>query len=236
MKSRKRFRNLSKFEWILWVLSMIIVAGSYLCGEDSSLLSLAASLVGVTALIFVAKGDVFGQILTVAFSLLYAGISWQFRYYGEMITYLGMTAPIAALSVVTWLRHPYQSGKAEVEVAQLGFRKIAGIFLATVIVTCIFYCILKYFHTANLIVSTVSIATSFLASYLMLCRSPFYAIAYAANDIVLITLWTLAAMESLSYLPMAACFLMFLCNDIYGFYNWRRMKRRQTEARSQVID
>jgi len=236
MKSRKRFRNLSKFERILWVLSMIIVAGSYLCGEDSSLLSLAASLVGVTALIFVAKGDVFGQILTVAFSLLYAGISWQFRYYGEMITYLGMTAPIAALSVVTWLRHPYQRGKAEVEVAQLGFRKIARIFLATVIVTCIFYFILKYFHTANLIVSTVSIATSFLASYLMLCRSPFYAIAYAANDIVLITLWTLAAMESLSYLPMAACFLMFLCNDIYGFYNWRRMKRRQTEAMSQVID
>lgn len=178
-------------------------------------------------LIFVAKGEVLGQILTVVFSLAYAAVSLRFRYYGEMITYLGMTAPIAVMSVVSWLKHPYQAGKSEVAVARLTAGQIAWMSGLGLIVTVLFYFILAYFETANLLVSTVSILTSFLASYLMFCRSPAYALAYAANDLVLIVLWVLAAMDSLSYLPMVVCFAMFFCNDLYGFYNWRRMRSRQ---------
>jgi hypothetical protein len=65
---------------------------------------------------------------------------------------------------------------------------------------------------------------------LMVYRSPYYAVAYAANDIVLIALWTLAAMEDISYVPMVACFAMFFFNDIYGFINWQKMKREQKTA------
>ena len=144
-----------------------------------------------------------------------------------MITYLGMTAPIAVMSVVSWLKRPYQAGKSEVAVARLTAGQIAWMSGLGLIVTVLFYFILAYFETANLLVSTVSILTSFLASYLMFCRSPAYALAYAANDLVLIVLWVLAAMDSLSYLPMVVCFAMFFCNDLYGFYNWRRMRSRQ---------
>ncbi len=183
-------------------------------------------MVGVTALIFVAKGDVWGQLLTVLFSLLYAVISLQFRYYGEMITYLGMTAPIAAMSVITWLRNLF-ADTDEVKVHELNKLQRFWLMALTIIVTIIFYFILKAFDTANLFISTVSIATSFSASYLMLFRSPNYALAYAANDIVLIILWVMAAMNDLSYLPMIACFAMFFVNDIYGFINWIRIKNRQ---------
>ena len=83
------------------------------------MLTLIASLIGVTALIFVAKGDVTGQVLTVVFSVLYSVISFEFTYYGEMITYMFMTAPIAAMSVYTWIRHPEEKGKREVSIAVL---------------------------------------------------------------------------------------------------------------------
>ena len=53
------------------------------------------------------------------------------------------------------------------------------------------------------------------------------AAAYSANDVVLIVLWIMASMENISYLPMVFCFIMFLANDLYGFYNWRRMRNRQ---------
>jgi len=224
---RNPFANLTKFEWILWVCSVILVVLSFGMGKSFHMLTLAASLVGVTALIFVAKGDVWGQALTLVFSLLYALISLEFRYYGEMITYLGMTAPIAALSIVSWLRHPYQKGKSEVKVAQLTKGKIVRLAVLTVAITTLFYFILKAMDTTNLFFSTVSIATSFLASYLMFCRSSAYALAYAANDVVLIILWVLAAMENPAYLPMVVCFAVFFCNDIYGFLNWRKMRRRQ---------
>lgn len=227
MNLYRSFSALTKFEWALWLLSVVMVTGSFAFGTPRDPLTLTASLTGVTALIFVAKGDVLGQILTVVFSLLYAVISYRLQYYGEMITYLGMTAPIALMSVVSWLRHPYQAGKPEVKVARLRLRQWLWMAVLTVIVTAGFHFILAWFRTANLAVSTVSIATSFLASYLMFLRSAAYALAYAANDVVLIVLWGMASAENVAYLPVVICFLMFFCNDVYGYFNWKRISRRQ---------
>ena len=195
------------------------------------MLTLIASLIGVTALIFVAKGDVTGQVLTVVFSVLYSVISFEFTYYGEMITYMFMTAPIAAMSVYTWIRHPEEKGKREVSIARLSLKKTIMLCITAVIVTVIFYFILRYFNNANLFFSTVSITTSFLASALMLFRSSAYALAYGANDIILIILWVMASLEDTAYLPMVMCFAMFLANDIYGFYSWQKRKKLQEEKR-----
>ena len=102
----------------------------------------------------------------------------------------------------------------------------------TAAVTVAFYFILRALNTPNLAVSTLSIATSFLACFLVFLRSPWYAVAYAANDIVLIVLWVLATVKSLSYLPMVTCFAMFLINDVYGFICWIKMKKSQTDVLS----
>ena len=99
--------------------------------------------------------------------------------------------------------------------------------LLTAAVTAIFYFILAAFHTANLIPSTVSVTTSFLAVYLTFRRSAFFAVAYAANDIVLIVLWILAALSDISYVSVVICFVVFFVNDMYGFVNWSKMKKRQ---------
>lgn len=223
----KSIKNLTRFESGLWIFSLVVVTGSFIIGETDDYLTLIASLIGVTALIFVSKGDVTGQVLTVVFSILYAIISYSFDYYGEMITYLGMTMPIALMSVVSWIRNPYD--EKEVEIAHLSKRQIVMVILLSFIVTFLFYFVLKYFGTTNLIVSTISIITSFLASFFMYLRSSAYALSYAANDIVLIVLWIMASMENISYLPMIICFVMFFINDMYGFFNWRRMKERQKE-------
>ncbi|MBQ2735585.1 MAG: nicotinamide mononucleotide transporter [Clostridia bacterium] len=221
------FRFLSKFEWCLWVLSLLVVTVSFFLGGEGGILSLIASLLGVTALIFVAKGDVTGQMLTVVFSVLYAVISWDLCYYGEMITYLCMSAPIAVFSVVSWLRHPYAKDRSEVKMEHLSRREIVWTVCLTAVVTFVFYWILHALGNAELLVSTISVTTSFLASYLLFRRSPYYALAYAANDVVLIVLWVIAAVQNPSYLSMVACFLMFLCNDLYGFFNWLRVRKQQ---------
>lgn len=220
------FRELNKFEWGLWLSSLVVVSLAFLLSPDKDYLSLLASLIGVTALIFVAKGMVFGQILCVIFAVFYGIVSFYFRYYGEMITYLGMSAPIALFSVISWLKHPFKQSK-EVEVNKVSSKQWLGLSVATLTVTCAFYFILRALGTANLIISTISVTTSFAACYLSFLRSPYYAIGYAANDVVLIVLWVLAAIENIAYLPMIACFVAFLFNDGYGFYQWQKMKKRQ---------
>ena len=222
------FRGLTKREWLLWLGSLTVVIASNIVSNNTNLITLAATVIGVTALIFIARGDVWGQILTVIFSLLYSVTSWQFQYYGEIITYLGMSAPIAAASVVTWLKHPYKEGENEVKIANLSRRGLLLLLALTAAVTFSFLFILKALGTANLAVSTISITTSFLASSLMMLRNSYYAVAYAANDVVLILLWSLASLHSSRYLSVVICFCAFLANDLYGFFCWRAMEKRQT--------
>ena len=225
MKNQFRVK-LTPFEWALWLTSVAVVAGTALAFRTVDPLSLIASLIGVTALIFVAKGHVLGQLLTIVFAVFYGVISVKIRYYGEAITYLGMTAPMALLALITWLRNPYQ-GSAEVAVRRLTGRQWALLCLLTAVVTAAFYFILRAMGNAALAVSTLSVTTSFLASYLTAMRSPYYALGYAANDVVLIVLWVIAALTDASSVPMVACFVMFFANDMYGFVNWRRMEKRQ---------
>lgn len=209
---------------------MTSIVVSFLLFDRENYLTLVASFIGVTALIFNAKGNPFGQFLMVIFSILYGIISFAFAYYGEMITYLGMTAPMAVFALVSWLRNPYNGNKSEVKVNRLKSKDIIFMMILTAVITLIFYYILAAFHTANLIPSTISVTTSFLAVYLTFRRSPFYAIGYAANDIVLIILWVLATISDISYLSVATCFVVFLANDIYGFINWSKMQKRQENA------
>ena len=225
----------SKSEIVLWSSSILLIVVSFAAFDRESYMTLIASVIGATSLIFNAKGNPVGQVLMVIFSVLYGIISFSFSYYGEMITYLGMTAPMAIFALISWLRNPYNGNKAEVKVNSIKRQEIYFMFLLTAVVTFVFYFILRYFHTANLIPSTLSVTTSFLAVYLTFRRSAYFALAYAANDIVLIVLWALAALSDISYLSVIICFVSFLVNDIYGFINWLKMKKRQ-RSNSQEED
>lgn len=166
----------------------------------------------------------------VIFSLLYGIISYTFSYYGEMITYLGMTMPMAVFALIAWLRNPYNGNKAEAKVNSISKKEMMYMWMGTFAITLLFYYILKYFNTANILPSTLSVTTSFIAVYLTFRRSPYFALAYAANDIVLIILWILASLSDRKYVSVVVCFAAFLVNDIYGFISWRKMKIRQQEV------
>ena len=197
---------------------MLIFLGGYLWKnanlyffifQRENYLTLTASVVGATALIFNAKGNPAGQLLTVVFSILYGIISFTFAYYGEMITYLGMTAPMAVFAFLSWLRNPYGGNRAEVKVNRLKEREPVFMLALTAVIT---------------------FTTSFLAVYLTFRRSAYFALAYAANDIVLIVLWTLAVLSDISYLSVIVCFIMFLVNDMYGYISWTKMQKRQASG------
>ena len=214
-------------ELILWALSVITITVSFLLFDRENYLTLVASLIGVTSLIFNAKGNPFGQLLMVVFSILYGMISYSFSYYGEMITYMGMTGPMAFFALVTWLRNPYKGKRSQVKVNTISRGEVVFTVLLTAAVTVLFYFILEYFNTANLFFSTVSVTTSFAAVYLTFRRSPYFALIYALNDIVLIILWVYASLSDITYLSVVICFLMFLINDIYGFLSWLKMEKKQ---------
>lgn len=224
------FKQFTKFDIILFIVSLIVIIVSFFAFRNENYLYLAASVVGLLLLTFVAKGSFIGQVFTLIFAALYGFISFSYKYYGEMITYLGMSAPIAVASLVSWIRNPAKGERKEVEVNSLKYQEYIFLAVLSAAVTVAFGFILKAFNTANLILSTVSVWSSFTASYLTLRRSRFYAIAYAVNDIILIVLWSLAAADSPEYIAMVVNFVVFLANDTYGFINWTKMQLRQKKT------
>lgn len=223
----KLMNYFSKAEIMLWSVSVVVIVISFCAFDRTNYMTLCASLIGVTSLIFNAKGNPLGQLLMVAFSMVYGVISYSFSYYGEMMTYLGMSMPMAVFSLISWLKNPYKGNRSEVKINSISTKETICMWIATLMVTMLFYYILEYFNTANIVPSTISVATSFLAVYLTFRRSPYFALAYAANDIVLIVLWVLASMSDMKYISVVICFMAFLVNDIYGFISWQRMKYRQ---------
>ncbi|MDE7194019.1 MAG: nicotinamide riboside transporter PnuC, partial [Oscillospiraceae bacterium] len=183
-------KGFTKRDFLLWGGSVALILTAFFVFDRENFLSPISSITGVTSLIFIAKGNPLGQALTIVFSVFYGIISFSFGYYGEMITYLGMTAPMAGAAMVSWIKNPYKES-AEVSVNSLKLRELWIMLPIAAAVTAAFYFLLRTLGTANLLPSTVSVTTSFLAVYLLFRRSPFYALAYAANDIVLIVLWAM---------------------------------------------
>ncbi len=222
-------KYLSTLDIILWTSSVIAIVSAFCLFDRENYLTLFASLIGVTSLIFNAKGNPFGQLLMIIFSLLYGIISFTFSYYGEMITYLGMTMPMAFFALVSWLRNPYNGNKAEVKVNTINKKETLFMLLSSIVITVVFYFILEYFNTSNIVPSTISVTTSYIAVYLTFRRNPYFALAYAANDIVLIVLWALASVHEIRYISVVVCFIAFFANDIYGYMSWKKMKIRQNK-------
>ena len=225
---KKILNYFTKFEIGLWLSSVIIIIATFLIFKDKDYLTLFASIIGATFLILNAKGNPLGQFLTIVFSILYGFISYKFFYYGEMITYLCMSMPMAFFSLISWLKNPYKGNKAQVKVNSISKKETVYMFILTFVVTVVFYFILQYFKTANLLPSTFSVTTSFLAVYLTFRRSPYFALAYALNDLVLILMWTMASISDISYISVVICFIVFFINDMYGFINWKRMEKKQS--------
>lgn len=219
---------LSKHDRILWTCSLLIVFISNISVPNFDPLTLAAALIGVTSLVFAAKGNVWAQILMIVFSILYGIISFRFRYWGEMITYLAMTMPMAVWSTITWLKNPSKENKNEVQIQKLTSTHIIGLIFFGIIITAVFYFILLRLNTPNLLLSTISITTSFVAVSLTMLRSSYYAVGYAANDIVLIVLWSLASVQNPVYIPVTINFVIFFLNDVYGFINWKKRELKQS--------
>lgn len=233
MKTLQRLLHyFTTFEKTLYCVSVVVIVVSFFLSGTNNYMTVTASLIGATALTFLSKGNVIGQILVVVFSVFYGLISISYAYYGEMLTYLGMSAPIAIASIITWLKNPSKHSKAEVKINVIRKKEIFFMALLSIAVTIAFYFVLRHFNNANLIVSTISITTSFVAAYLSMRRSAYYALAYAVNDVILIILWIMASIDNITYLSMVVCFLVFLCNDIYGFVNWSKMKKRQNALTS----
>ena len=215
------------YELLVLGIGEVAVIVSFICTSEKNWLSLFSSVIGIFVVMSTSKGLVIAPIVNIAFNVLYSIESITQKYYGEAIIYIFLMMPIAVFTIIQWLKNKNPERQEEVLVGKM--KKIEYLFLviATIVLTIAFYYLLKALGTNELIVSTISLVTSVVASYLLIRRSSYYAIGFILNDIVLIVLWGLASAKDIALLPQTICFVAFLLSDAYGFIRWKMEEKQQ---------
>ncbi len=226
VSSEKEGQSVSLFEKILLAVSFTAPVMAFFAFKGTDYLNLANSLVGAAMLFLLAKANVFGSLVSMAFSITYSLISYRFHYYGEMMLYLGLYLPIEVFTLIVWLRNRY-AGSNVVKVEDTMAIDFLWGTLLSLSITVGAYFLLRALGTENLTWSTISVFTSMLACFFLLKRNSVYAVFYVINDIILIVLWIYASMKDSSYICLVVSFFCFLLNDSYAFFNWSRIRRRQ---------
>lgn len=228
---KKLFKNWSRFEILFLLCSLTIITSCFLFEKDKNTFSLIVSLIGVISVLTVAKGLVIAPFINIIYNIVYAVLAITQQYYGEAIIYIFLMIPISVMSIISRIKNKSKTNENIVEINKVHHKEYIYLCLGTIIATIGFYFLLKMLHTNELIISTISLISSIVASYLMLRRCSYYAVGFIVNDVILIVLWSLVVKNnSIAYLPTVITFIVFLINDTYGFINWKRIEKKQNKV------
>jgi nicotinamide mononucleotide transporter PnuC len=229
---KKVFKGWTKFEVIFLIVSLCAITICFLFNKDKNIISLITSLLGVFVVLTGAKGLIVSPFINIFYNILYIIISLSQKYYGEVLIYVFLMMPLHITTIISWIKNKSNKNSNIVSINKLNKKEYMVLGLVTVLVTFMFYYILKLLNTNELMISTISLTASLVASYLMLRRSSNYAIAFVINDVILITLWGIACFNDIALLPMVVTFMVFFVNDIYGFISWKKREKEQYKKES----
>lgn len=225
---KKYFEDWNKFEKSFLICGLLTSIISSIIFNGTVIDTLYTSLYLITALLM-SKGKVECYFVGFVSVFFYGIVSYNQGYYGELIITAFLTFPIMIIGIISWLRHQDKE-EDTVIISFLSKKEITIALLSQLVLFWIYYFILKAFNTDLLVISTMSVVTSVLASYFEARRSELSLFCYIANDLVIITLWLIPIISGqIELISVLVGPILLLINDIYGSYNWRRLKKQQKE-------
>lgn len=220
----KLFKDWSKFELILLLGGMItLIVSGILC--NSTLLTIICSITGIMCALTQAKGKVISQFIGLILVVIYSIISYQNKYYGEVLIYIFIMLPLFISGIISWLKN-INNDTNIVKENELSKREWIILTSISIVLFIGLYYLLKYFNTKELFISTLSMVTSLFATYLVARRSKYGFLFYIGNDIILFILWGLPVIQgNLLLIPMLINPLINLINDTYGWISWNKRNK-----------
>lgn len=221
----KLLKDWTKFEFyflLIGTLLAIVITPIF----NGTIIDLLYTLLYFWTALLLAKGKYSCYIIGIVSTFFYAFVSYSNSYYGEVIIAMCCTLPLMIVGLVNWLKH--QDNTNTVIIKEITKKELIIVLLSQVIMAFCYYFILKMFNTTNLFVSTVSIVTSIIATYLTARRSDYGFIGFIIDDVILIALWIIPVIKgNLNLIPVLLCPVLLFINDIYGVYNWKQLKIKQ---------
>ena len=216
---KKIFKDWTRFEQILLLGSLItIITAGIFC--KSNILTIVCSVTGIFVALTQAKGKVISQFIGLILVVLYSILSYQNKYYGEVLIYIFIMFPLFISGIISWIKNIDKETNTVIE-NKLNKKEWIILILISVILFIGLYNLLKYFNTSQLFVSTLSMVMSLFATYLVVRRSKYGFLFYICNDIILFILWGIPVISgNVLLMPMLFNPIINFVNDCYAWKSW----------------
>lgn len=220
------FKDWNTFEKTYVILSfMLIIATNILA--NGTIITTLYNICYIAGAILAAKGKVENYIFWFVGVFIYSIISFNQHYYGEIIINIVISLPLMIIGIIDWLKHKDDVNNSIV-INNLSIKEISIVLLSQFIMFFGYYYLLKFFNTEELIISSLSIVASVLAMYFEARRSELCYYSYLTNDVIILSLWLIPVIKgNTMLLSVVICPTLLFINDIYGVYNWKRLKKIQ---------
>lgn len=217
------FKNWNLFEKLYLFVGIVVGILTSIIFNGTIIDSLY-TITYLTTAILMSKGKVESYFIGIISVFFYGIVSYNQGYYGELLITIFLTFPMMIIGIVSWLKHQ-DKDEDVVIISSLSKKEIVFAFSSQLILFWVYYFLLKAFNTDLLMISSLSIVTSVLATYFEARRSELSLFCYVANDLILITLWMIPIINGVtSLISVLIGPMLLLVNDIYGSYNWKRLK------------
>jgi nicotinamide mononucleotide transporter len=218
-------------DWSLWdklwslIFTGVIVALSIVWKD--SWYGLICSLTGIFCVILAAKGRIFNYYIGIINVLLYAFISYQNKYYGEVMLNAFYFFPMQFVGLAIWLRHKNPRIIDTVKVRFLS-NKYRFLWAAICAIGTVSYGFVLKKLGGNLpFLDSSSTVLSVIAMILMSWRYMEQWILWIIVDIVSVILWLVVMLNGGNDITILLMWTAYLVNAIYGLIVWIRMYKMQ---------
>ncbi|HGO5824124.1 TPA: nicotinamide riboside transporter PnuC [Mannheimia haemolytica] len=229
------FGGWTRFEasWLMLFLTIQIAIFIY---QPDSWIATIAAITGILCVVFVGKGKISNYLFGLISVSLYAYISYTFQLYGEMMLNLLVYVPVQFIGFYFWRKNMTSentvnnAGVEEVIAKALTAKQWVIVAITTIIGTFLYIELLKYLGSALAILDGATVVISIVAQILMVLRYREQWALWIIVNMMTIALWTAMYFQNgETSLPLLVMYVMYLCNSIYGYYNWIKLHRKHQQ-------
>ncbi len=232
MTATKRFLKNELQGWkpfeICWLgIATVVILGLSIYWKDS-IAGIISALTGVWCVIFTGKGKRSSFIFGTVNVLLYAYISMEAKYYGEVMLNMIYYFPMNFVGWYMWKKHINEE-TGEVKKTRLPLKKGIAVYALTGVGIIIYGFVLKLLGGNLPFIDSMSTVVSVIAQILSVRRLTEQWVLWIVVDVVTVVMWGINFAQGGENIATLAMWSVYLINAIIMFVKWNK------EARSGEI-
>lgn len=214
-------RNWHPLEMLWLVVASIAALIACHCGNDCSVQSVLAAVLGVIFVVLCAKGKWYCFFFGIIHSLLYGLISWDETLYGEAILKIGYAIPMHICGLFLWYRTTSRRTFEVIHRNLDGWGKFTVVFLMTVL-TFLLGDVLRLWGDELPYIDAFTTVASVHAAWLMVNRYAEQWSLFIIINVVSILMWLYRYADDGGSIGMVVMWIIWTINSIYGWFKWNK--------------